>query len=108
VIADDSIKIEVLLSFPPATSPPHPQAMKVITEFAKADGGAPVVAPLTRGFTDCRFFREKSIPCFGFIPLRRGASDEGLVHGVDERIAIANLRTAVRAMYQIVRRLAAE
>jgi hypothetical protein len=31
VMADDSIKIEVLLSFPPVTSPPHPEAIKVIT-----------------------------------------------------------------------------
>jgi acetylornithine deacetylase/succinyl-diaminopimelate desuccinylase-like protein len=109
VIADDSITIEVLLSFPPATSPPHAGAMKVIRDLANAvDGGAPVVSPLVRGFTDCHFFREKGIPCFGFMPLRQPAGGEGLVHGIDERISIDNLGAAVRAMYEIVRRLAAE
>jgi acetylornithine deacetylase/succinyl-diaminopimelate desuccinylase-like protein len=109
VIADESIKIEVLLSFPAATSPPHPEAMKVITELAKNhDLGAPVVAPLVRGFTDCHFFREKGIPCLGFMPHRSTSSGEGLVHGVDERVSVESLKFGIHAMYEIVRKLAAE
>jgi acetylornithine deacetylase/succinyl-diaminopimelate desuccinylase-like protein len=109
VIADDSIKMEVMLSFPPATSPPHPEAMKAITELAKrADPGAPVVSPLVRGFTDCHFFREKSIPCFGFMPLRQSTSQQGLVHGIDERLSIDSFSFGLRAMYELVHRLAAE
>jgi acetylornithine deacetylase/succinyl-diaminopimelate desuccinylase-like protein len=106
VMADDSIKIDILLSFPPATSPPHPEAMKVISELAKtADGGAPVLSPLVRGFTDCHFFRERGIPCFGFIPLRSSSSGAGLVHGIDERISIESLKAGARAMYEISRKL---
>jgi acetylornithine deacetylase/succinyl-diaminopimelate desuccinylase-like protein len=109
VIADESIKIEVLLSFPAATSPPHPEAMKVITELAKNhDLGAPVVAPLVRGFTDCHFFREKGIPCLGFMPHRSTSSGEGLVHGVDERVSVESLKFGIHAMYEIVRKLTAE
>lgn len=109
IIADDSIKIEILLSFPAATSPPHPEAMKVIAEFAKAhDSGAPVVAPLVRGFTDCHFFREKSIPCLGFMPHRSTPSGEGLVHGVDERVSVESLKFGLRALYEIVSKLVAE
>jgi acetylornithine deacetylase/succinyl-diaminopimelate desuccinylase-like protein len=108
LLADDSIQLEVLLSFAPARSLPHAEAMNVIAELAKKDNGAPVVSPLVRGFTDCHFFREKSIPCFGFIPLRRPESAEGLVHGVDERISVESLGSAVRAMYHIVASLAAD
>jgi acetylornithine deacetylase/succinyl-diaminopimelate desuccinylase-like protein len=109
VMADDSIKIEVLFSFPPATSPPHPEAIKVITELAKTmDGGAPVVSPLVRGFTDCHFFRERGIPCFGFMPLRNSSSGEGLVHGIDERVSIESLKTGTRALYDIVHKLVAD
>jgi acetylornithine deacetylase/succinyl-diaminopimelate desuccinylase-like protein len=108
-IDDASIKIEVMLSFPAATSPPHPEAMKVIIEFAKThDPGAPVVAPLVRGFTDCHFFREKGIPCLGFMPHRSTPSGEGLVHGVDERVTVESLNFGIRAMYEIVRKLASE
>ena len=109
IIDDKSIKIEILLSFPAATSPPHPEAMKVIAEFAKAhDPGAAVVAPLVRGFTDCHFFREKGIPCLGFMPHRSGRGSEGLVHGIDERVSLEGLKFGIRAMYEIVRKLAAE
>ena len=109
LIDDESIQIEVLLSFPASTSPSHPEALKVIREFAqKLDPGVAVVAPLVRGFTDCHYFREKGIPCFGFMPLRNTTTGEGLVHGVDERISVDSLKSGVRAMYEIVRKLAAE
>ena len=109
VIGDDNIKIEVLLSFPAATSPAHPEAMKAIQELAKAhDNDAPVVAPLVRGFTDCHFFRVKGIPCLGFMPLRNIPSEEGLVHGINERISLESLRSGLRSMYELVRKLAAE
>lgn len=109
VIGDQAIKIDILLSFPAAISPPHPDALRVITEFAKAnDPGARVVAPLVRGFTDCHFFREKGIPCLGFMPHRSTPSGEGLVHGVDERASVDDLKFGIRAMYEIVRKLAAD
>jgi acetylornithine deacetylase/succinyl-diaminopimelate desuccinylase-like protein len=109
VIGDESIKIDILLSFPAATSPPNPEALKTITEFAKKhDPDARVVAPLVRGFTDCHFFRERGIPCFGFMPHRSGPGSEGLVHGIDERTSVEDLKFGVRAMYEIVHGLAAQ
>lgn len=109
VIADDSIKIEVLLSFPPATSPPHIEATKVITEFAQRhDGKVPILAPLGRGFTDCHFFREKGIPCYGFIPIRSTNRGESLVHGIDERLSVESFNFAIRAMFEMVGKLVAE
>jgi carboxypeptidase PM20D1 len=107
IMADDAINIDVMLSFPPAISPPHPEAMAIIAEMARNDGGAMVVSPLGRGFTDCHFFREKAIPCLGFIPLRSTATQEGLVHGIDERMTTESLRAGLRAMYELVRKLAA-
>jgi len=109
IMADDSIKIDVILSFPPATSPPHAEALNIITEMARSqDGGAPLVSPLGRGFTDCHFFREKGIPCLGFLPLRSTPLEEGLTHGIDERIRVDNLRAGLRGMYELVYKLAAE
>ena len=66
------------------------------------------VAPLVRGFTDCHFFREKGIPCLGFMPRRNPPSSEGLVHSVDERMQLDSFNFGIRAMYEIVRKLAAE
>ena len=109
VLADDSIKIEILLSRTAATSPTSPEAMKVITDYAKAnDPGAAVLFPVGSGFTDCHFFRAKGIPCLGFLPQRSTPSSEGLVHGVDERMPVERLTSAIRAMYEIVRKLVVE
>lgn len=106
VLADDSIKIETLLSRTAATSPLNAEAMKVITDYAKAhDPGAAVLFPVGSGFTDCHFFRAKGIPCLGFLPQRSTPNSEGLVHGVDERMPVERLTSAIRAMYEIVSKL---
>ena len=55
-----------------------------------------------------RFFRRKNIPCLGFMPFRNPASESGLVHGIDERITIESLRAGIRALYELVYKLAAE
>ena len=109
VLADESIKIEILLSRTAATSPASPEAMKVITDYAKTnDPGAAVLFSVGTGFTDCHFFRAKGIPCLGFLPQRSTPNSEGLVHGVDERISVERLNAAIRAMYEIVRKLVVE
>lgn len=109
VINDESIKIEVLLSRAAAISPTHPEAMRAIAEYAKAhDPGVPILSPLAGGFTDCHFFYVKGIPCLGFLPQRSTASSEGLVHGVDERVTVERLTSALRGMYEIVSMLVVE
>jgi acetylornithine deacetylase/succinyl-diaminopimelate desuccinylase-like protein len=106
VINDESIKIEILLSRAAARSPEAPQALKAITEYAQAnDPGTPVVFPMGTGFTDCHFFRAKGIACIGFLPRRSRPSEEGLVHGLNERVSVEGLKSDVRAMYELIRRL---
>jgi acetylornithine deacetylase/succinyl-diaminopimelate desuccinylase-like protein len=109
VIADDSIKIEILLSRAAAVSPASPDALKVVAAYAQIkDPGTPIVFPMGSGFTDCHFFRAKDIPCLGFLPRRSGPSEEGMVHGINERVSVDSLKADVRAMYEIVHKLVVE
>jgi acetylornithine deacetylase/succinyl-diaminopimelate desuccinylase-like protein len=109
LVADDSIKIEILLSRAAAASPANEDALKVIAEYAQSkDPGTPVLFAMGSGFTDCHFFRTKSIPCLGFLPRRSRPGEEGMVHGINERVPVESLQADIRAMYEIVRRLAAE
>ncbi len=109
VLADESIKIEVLLSRTAVTSPISPDALQVITQYAQMhDPGTPIFYPMSPGFTDCHFFRAKGIPCLGFLPQRSTPSSEGLVHGVDERVAVERLTAAIHAMYELVSKLVVE
>ncbi len=109
IVSDDSIKIEILLSRAAATSPPSPDALRVIGEYAQAsDPGATVMFTMGSGFTDCHFFRAKGIPCLGFLPRRSRPSEEGMVHGINERVSVQSVKSDVRAMYELVHKLAAE
>lgn len=109
VIGDESIKIETVLSFPPSASPTDSEFLKVLQEIADSfDPGAKVTTPLLSGFTDCHFFREKGIPCYGFIPFKARAKDLGTIHGNDERVSLENVKSGTRVMYEIVRRMATQ
>ena len=76
VIADDQIRIETLLSFPPASSPSDHELFDVLREIAaRRHPGAVVASPLATGFTDCHYFRERGIPCYGFLPFELSDRD---------------------------------
>jgi acetylornithine deacetylase/succinyl-diaminopimelate desuccinylase-like protein len=107
VIADEKVGIETLLSFPPAPSPREHELFDALQEIAaRRHPGAVVSTPLATGFTDCHYFRARGIPCYGFVPFELSDRDASLVHGNDERISIANLKSGTRLLYELVARLA--
>lgn len=110
VIGDESIKIETLLSFTPsAASPTDSEFFKVLKEVAGShDPGTKVTTPLLVAFTDCNYFREKGIPCYGFMPFKLMDRDFALLHGNDERLSVENVKFGTRVMYEIVRKLATQ
>lgn len=109
VIADEAVKIDVVLSFAPSASPPDAEFMRVLEGIAgRLDPGVKVTTPLTTGFTDCHFFREKDIACYGFGPFRLPAAELASVHGNNERISLDNVRLGTRTMVELVRALATQ
>ena len=109
VINDDAIRIDIVLSFAPIASPTDTEFFRVLESMAgQIDPGVKVTTPLLTGFTDCHFFREKGIPCYGFIPFRMPAKELGGVHGNDERLSLENVKFGTRTMVEIVRRLATQ
>ncbi len=107
IIGEPSIEIETLLSFQPSTSPTDHEFFSVLRELAaEYDPGAVVTTPLAVGFTDCHYFRERGIPCYGFWPFRIGGDDISGAHGNDERLSVANLKWGTRFTYELVARLA--
>jgi len=109
VIADDSVQIEPVLSFVPSSSPADAEFLDVLKGLANnLDPGVQVTTPLLTGFTDCHYFREKEIPCYGFMPFKLSDGDLGGFHGHDERISVENLKLGIRMMYEIVHRMGTE
>jgi acetylornithine deacetylase/succinyl-diaminopimelate desuccinylase-like protein len=109
VIADESVRIEPIMGFPPSASPTESEFMAVVKAVARQfHPGTEVTTPLLMGFTDCHFFREKGIPCYGFTPFQMTNEELTGVHGNDERISLDNIALGTRMMTEIVRRMAAQ
>jgi len=107
VIDDDTIEIEALLSFEPATSPAEGPLFEALRAMAaRRHPQAIVTATLAVGFTDCHYFRERGIPCYGFAPFAVSDDDMSRFHGNDERLSLHNIRSGTRFTVELLERLA--
>jgi acetylornithine deacetylase/succinyl-diaminopimelate desuccinylase-like protein len=70
--------------------------------------GLPIVPFMSRGATDSRFLRARGIDAYGINPIGLAESDEGRMHGIDERIPLASLEPGLEFLYRLVLELAAK
>lgn len=103
IIDDPSLRVEVILNFPPATSstdtPLFASIQKAVHEMYP---GAGVVQTVDAGFTDSHFFRDKGIVSYGFEPFADTIKDDERVHGDNERIPIKNYEDGLHLFWNIV------
>lgn len=88
----------------PAGTPLYDLMVKVTKEFEPNCLVAPI---LLTGGTDSRFFRKLGSPSYGFHPVRADIPYGEMlktIHGIDERISIANLVFGTSVLYSIVER----
>ncbi|HOE18177.1 MAG TPA: M20/M25/M40 family metallo-hydrolase [Syntrophorhabdaceae bacterium] len=69
-------------------------------------GAVPVLPFLTTGATDMRYFRNLGIPAYGFFPISLANEELFRMHGVDERISVANIREGLAGCCEILKFLA--
>jgi acetylornithine deacetylase/succinyl-diaminopimelate desuccinylase-like protein len=69
-------------------------------------GDIPVLPFLTTGATDLRHFRNLGIPAYGFFPIALPKEEEMRMHGLNERLSVANLIEGLRGTEKIVRAVA--
>ena len=103
VIADDSIKIDTILNFPPISSPSRSPLMTAIETLAKNHDQASVVPSMVVGFTDSHYFRQKKIISYGFIPVEVIPAEAKGVHGVNERISVKELADGIQRMVELLK-----
>jgi acetylornithine deacetylase/succinyl-diaminopimelate desuccinylase-like protein len=111
IIDDEGIVLEpIVRPIEAGSSPVAHRFFDVIRAVAEStDPGAQVVAAVRSPFTDCRHFRGRKVPCYGFTGFRFADDDEsGGVHGDDEQMSIASLAHALKTLHEIVRRMAAD
>ena len=101
VIADNSIKLDVTLNFPPAASSRKSLLMTAIDKLAE-DDHARVVPMMIAGFTDSHYFRQLDLTAYGFIPIELTPDEEKGVHGINERIGVKELGNGIRRMTKLL------
>ncbi|MFZ0639558.1 MAG: M20/M25/M40 family metallo-hydrolase [Candidatus Acidiferrales bacterium] len=103
IINDPSIRVEVILNFPPAVSPTDtPLFASIQKAVHELDPGAGVVQSVDAGFTDSHFFRDKGIVSYGFEPFAITQEDDERVHGDNERIPIKNYQDGLHLLWNVV------
>jgi acetylornithine deacetylase/succinyl-diaminopimelate desuccinylase-like protein len=102
-IGDDTIKIDVLLNFPPISSPSRSPLMNAIETLARVRDQASVVPSMVIGFTDSHYFRQKKIVSYGFIPIEVLPSEGKGIHGINERIGVKELADGIQRMVQLLK-----
>jgi acetylornithine deacetylase/succinyl-diaminopimelate desuccinylase-like protein len=106
-IADDSIDVEVLLNWPSSLSPKESPLIAALRRVsAEHYGGAPVVPMPYLPYTDCHYFREKGIACYGLTPFKSNGMQG--VHGNDEAVSVDNLRFGTTLLRRVVQQLVAD
>ena len=109
VLGDDSILIES------AEPPPKIGSSAMDSEFYETLARViyrrvpqSIVTPIqTPAGTDSRFFRQKGAQAYGLLPAVLTQADLDTMHGVDERISIANLELGTRIIYETLLELCA-
>ena len=103
IVEDDSIRVEVVLKFPPTESPvPSPLYDAIAQAVAQIYPGAGVTQSVSTGFTDSHFFRERGIASYGFIAFALPDADSSRAHGTDERIPVKAFTDGMRLMWEVV------
>jgi acetylornithine deacetylase/succinyl-diaminopimelate desuccinylase-like protein len=80
----------------------------IVETMSELDPGCGFVPYMVSGGTDSRFFRQRGIPAYGFLPLKPDLSLAemlSIVHGRNERISQANLLLATKFFYRLVKRM---
>jgi acetylornithine deacetylase/succinyl-diaminopimelate desuccinylase-like protein len=106
LIGDPAVEIRELMRFSPGVSTTDTALYRAIVDVAaQGPAPAPVIPLVATGFTDSHFFRDRGIVAYGYAPFVIPQGDLAGIHGNDERIAVAELRTGVHRLYEILERV---
>jgi acetylornithine deacetylase/succinyl-diaminopimelate desuccinylase-like protein len=104
----DKLEFETIQANDPSESSDDTPLYRLITDTMKEFDPTCHVAPvMLTGGTDSRFFRREGSVCYGFQPIKPDMPYGEMlktVHGIDERISVANLVFGTSILYSIVER----
>ncbi|HEY8463235.1 MAG TPA: M20/M25/M40 family metallo-hydrolase [Bacillota bacterium] len=108
IINDNEIEYEVLQAAAPTESALNTTLYKEMEQAVqKIMPEAMLVPYLSPGGTDSRYFRQRGITAYGFMPVIINETELQRMHGIDERLSLDNLELGTKILYEVVQRVAA-
>lgn len=105
-VGDSGIAIRRLAFKAPTASPFPGGEYARLERILSRDGKVtPIISP---GASDGRFWREKGVPAYGWVPFVIPVTDIHGVHGANERVRLTALRAGIRQYYQAIAELAGD
>ncbi len=106
IINDSRVSCEVLQAAAPTESPVDTELFRIMRQVVQQINPDSDVLPyLSTLATDSRYFRQKGITSYGFIPVLISEAELQRMHGVDERLSLANLEIGTRILYQVIQEI---
>jgi acetylornithine deacetylase/succinyl-diaminopimelate desuccinylase-like protein len=106
VINDSGVSLEILQSAPPTESPVDTELFRVMRQVVQQSGPNSDVLPyLSTLATDSRYFRQKGITSYGFIPILISEAELQRMHGINERISLTNLEAGTKILYEVIQEI---
>ena len=101
---DPEMEVDVFMDMERApASPLDGELFRAIEKVVLENYPGAITSPfMLSGLSDSRFFRARGVPCYGIIPARLGIADLTRIHGVDERIAVQDVKDGVKFLYDLV------
>ena len=105
-LADENIRVETIKKAWASESATDTEDFSIIQDvYLEHFPNSLAVASLLFGASDSRFFRSKGIACYGVCPMLISMEDLNRIHGIDERVSVANMIKGTEVLTDIVKRL---
>jgi acetylornithine deacetylase/succinyl-diaminopimelate desuccinylase-like protein len=105
-INDPQVIMEIIHAAAPTESPVDTELFRLIEGAVRRENSKALVVPyLSPGGTDSRYFRRLGITAYGFMPVLISEDELQRMHGIDERLSLANLEQGTRILTQVVQEI---
>jgi acetylornithine deacetylase/succinyl-diaminopimelate desuccinylase-like protein len=103
------ISFETVIYQPSVESPSDDPLFRALARHAVAGRADAVAGPvLSVGFTDSLFARQQGVHAYGLVPFEVTEEEASTMHGVGERVSVANLERGLRVLLGAVLETAAD
>jgi acetylornithine deacetylase/succinyl-diaminopimelate desuccinylase-like protein len=107
IVNDTTVEYEVIQSAVSTESTFDTQLYRIMEQVVRQTVPQAILVPyLSPVGSDSRYFRQRGITAYGFMPVLINETELQRMHGIDERFSLDNLELGTKILYQVVDQIA--